>query len=76
MNQHEGQNNYFVDSIVQQLDQCADDFTFPMLDNGYVRLIDARLSAYRDEERWALVIEVLGLDVPAGGEFPAVAVVQ
>jgi len=38
-----------------------------MLDNGYVYLIDSRLSAYRDEKRWALVIEVVGFNYRAGG---------
>ena len=31
-----------------------------MLDNGHVYPVDARLSAYRDEARWVLIIEVLG----------------
>jgi hypothetical protein len=38
-----------------------------MLDNGYVYLADARLSAYRDETRWALIIEVVGYNPRAVG---------
>lgn len=53
--------------ILKQLDACARAFTFPMLDNGYVYLADTRLTAYRDETRWALVIEVLGYGAREGG---------
>jgi hypothetical protein len=38
-----------------------------MLDNGYVHLVDSRLSAYRDNERWAIVIEVIGFNYRGGG---------
>lgn len=53
--------------ILNQLDACARAFTFPMLDNGYVYLGDVRLTAYCDERRWALVIEVLGYGTREGG---------
>jgi hypothetical protein len=59
--------NYTVQEILLQLDNCAEDFTFPMLDNGYIYPVDSRLSAYRDNERWALIIEVLGFHCRAGG---------
>lgn len=52
--------------ILQQLDECAEAFTFPMLDNGYVYPADVRLHAYADETRWALVIEHLGYHLRAG----------
>lgn len=58
---------YTAEYILQQLDICADEFTFPMLDNGYVYLIDSRLSAYRDENRWVLLIEVVGYNYRGGG---------
>jgi len=58
---------YTAAQILQQLDACAGSFTFPMLDNGYVYLGDTRLTAYRDEARWALVIEVLGYGTREGG---------
>ncbi|MDX6381476.1 MAG: hypothetical protein QOI57_2500, partial [Rubrobacteraceae bacterium] len=54
--------NFTSQDILAQLDECAGKFGFPMLDNGYVYLADVRLSAYRDDARWALVIEVLGFD--------------
>jgi hypothetical protein len=38
-----------------------------MLDNGYIYPVDSRLSAYRDNKRWALIIEVVGFHYQAGG---------
>ncbi|HEY4064169.1 MAG TPA: hypothetical protein VGM30_19820 [Puia sp.] len=58
---------YSTADILLQLDQCAGEFTFPMLDNGYVYPVSSRLTAYRDENRWALIIEVFGFNVRAGG---------
>ena len=58
---------YSQDEILSQLDACAADYTFPMLDNGYVYLADVRLSAYRTEQYWALIIETLGSDFRASG---------
>ena len=57
---------FTTEEILAQLDQCAADFEFPMLDNGYVHLADVRLEAYRDDVRWAIVIEVIGFSVRAG----------
>jgi hypothetical protein len=62
-----GQGNYRVADIQRQLDDCAKAYTFPMLDNGYVSLADVRLYAYRDETRWALIIEHLGFHAHIGG---------
>lgn len=53
--------------ILSQLDNCADEFTFPMLDNGYIFPITSKLTAYRDKERWALIIEVVGFNYRGGG---------
>lgn len=63
------QATYTQSQILSQLDACAADYTFPMLDNGYVYLVDVRLSAYRTERYWALIIEVLGSDFRSGGVF-------
>lgn len=52
--------SYTTTEILGQLNACANAFTFPMLDNGYIYLADTHLHACRDETRWALVIEVLG----------------
>lgn len=58
--------SFTTEEILSQLDECARQFSFPMLDNGYVYLGDTRMSAYRDNERWALVIEVLGYNLRTG----------
>src|ERR1700712_2253977 len=53
--------------ILDQLDKCCADFTFPMLDNGYVYLAGTKLSAYRDQSRWVLIIEIIGFSYRGGG---------
>lgn len=58
---------YSAKDILKQLDKCAEDYTFPMLDNGYIYPIHSKLSAYRDEKRWALIIEVIGFSYRGGG---------
>ena len=44
--------------ILSTLDRCCEEFTFPALDNGYVYPAATRMSVYRSDEDWALVIEV------------------
>jgi len=46
--------------ILAQLDNCANDFTFPILDNGYVYPADVRMSVYANPKDWAILIEVIG----------------
>ncbi len=58
---------YSAEEILDQLDECAEAYTFPVLDNAYIYPADARMTLYRDEARWALVIEVLGFNVHMGG---------
>ncbi len=38
-----------------------------MLDNGYIYPVHSKLSAYRDEERWILIIEAIGFNYRGGG---------
>jgi len=52
--------------ILDILDRCCESFTFPMLDNGYVYLAATRLSLFRSDEDWAMVIEVFGFSPRAG----------
>ncbi len=59
--------SYSAKDILQQLDDCAEAYTFPVLDNAYVYPADTRMTLYRDEERWAIVIEVLGFNSHMGG---------
>jgi hypothetical protein len=53
--------------ILYQLDTCCAGFTFPMLDNGYVYPAGTNLSAYRDDNRWMLIIEIIGFSYRGGG---------
>ena len=52
--------------ILKILDQCALDFTFPGLDNGYVYLANARLSIFKSANDWAIVIEIFGFSPRSG----------
>lgn len=52
--------------ILTILDNCCNNHTFPMLDNGYVYLAASRLSLHRSATDWALVIEVFGFSPRAG----------
>lgn len=61
-----------ADRILRALDACADVFSFPMLDNGYVYPAATRLAAFRSSLEWGLTIEVFGFN-PRGG-FPETAV--
>lgn len=54
------------DEILAILDVCCESYTFPMLDNGYFYLAKARLSLYRSDEDWALVIETFGFSPREG----------
>lgn len=45
--------------ILRQLDTEAESYVFPMLDNGYYYHGDQKLTIYRDENRWAILLEVL-----------------
>lgn len=58
---------YSEKDIINQLNQCARDFTFPMLDNGYVYPVESRMTIYRDDFRWAIIIEIVGFSYRGGG---------
>lgn len=51
-------------AILEQLDNAADEYVFPMLDNGYVYPADVRLTVYRNSQDWLMIIEVLGAYTP------------
>ncbi len=53
-------------AILDVLDRAAADFTFPMLDNGYIYLAAIRLSLHRSATDWALVFERFGYSPRAG----------
>jgi len=53
-------------SILKVLDDCCMSYNFPMLDNGYVYLAASRLSLFRSEMDWAMVIEIFGYSPRSG----------
>lgn len=53
-----------AESILNQFDEAAKEFVFPMLDNGYVYPADVRLTIYRNDEDWLMIIEVVGAYSP------------
>lgn len=57
------------EDILAQLDKCTVEFTFPILDNGYIYPAGTKLSAYRDDSRWVIVIEAIGFNYRAGGHY-------
>ena len=52
--------------ILAVLDDACRAYTFPMLDNGYIYLAATRLSLFRSEQDWAMVIEVFGFSPREG----------
>ena len=52
--------------ILKILDDANRASTFPMLNNGYVYLAATRMSLFRSNEDWGLVIEVFGYSPRAG----------
>lgn len=52
--------------VLAVLDECAANFTFPMMDNGYVYLAATRLCVYRTDADWGMVIEVFGYSPRSG----------
>lgn len=59
-------NEVSTTAILRVLDQSAEAFAFPMLDNGYVYLAASRLSLFRSDKHWAVVFEVFGFSPRAG----------
>jgi hypothetical protein len=64
--------DFDTEQILAIMDGCAQQFTFPMLDNGYVYLAATRLSLHRSPQDWAMVIEVFGYSPRSG--IPDVAI--
>ena len=52
--------------ILSALEQCCENFKFPMLDNGYVYSAASRLGLYRSMEHWAMAIEIFGFSPRSG----------
>jgi len=58
--------NYSHQEILEQLDDGAMEDTFPILDHPYIRPFNSKLTAYRDNQRWVIIIEVVGMRVQSG----------
>lgn len=46
--------------VLAQLDACAKEFNFPVLDNGYIYPVTSRLSVFGNDKSWVIVVEVAG----------------
>src|ERR1700722_9692153 len=55
--------------ILDQLDRYAgkEEYQFPILDHGYYYPIGARMSAFRDQQCWAIIYEALGYNPRSDG---------
>jgi len=51
---------------LKDLDKHAFEFNFPVLDNAYIDMAGARLTAFRSTEDWAIAFEVLGFSNQQG----------
>ena len=60
--------NWKPEQILSVLDRCNELGNFPALDNGYIYLAATRLSLYKSDKNWALVIEIFGFSANSG--FP------
>jgi len=49
--------SYTEDEILAQLDAASEDFDFPDLNNGSAVSLAVRMHAFRDDQRWALIVE-------------------
>jgi hypothetical protein len=76
--QDHGANKSMQDakSILVVLDKAAQDFSFPMLDNGYLYLAASRLSLFRSVEKWALVFEIFGFSPREGDPSLSVSTIS
>ena len=55
--------------ILYQLDKCASEFIFPMLDNGYIYLAGTKMTLLREDVKWIIMIEIIGFSYRAGGHY-------
>lgn len=55
-----------MQSFFKIIDQTAETFQFPMLDNGYIYLASSKLSVFKKDNSWALVFEIFGYNPRSG----------
>ena len=63
------QTRYTAQSIIRQLNDSVGPSQFPAFDGGTAVPADARLTVYRDDRRWAMVIEMLVFFPPSPGHW-------
>lgn len=51
-----------ANQILQILDEYAEDYNFPVLDNYNFDLAQCRLSVFRDRDNWLIVFETVGVN--------------
>lgn len=51
-----------AEKTLETLDRYAEDFDFPVLDNYNFDLAQSRISVFREEDKWLIVFEVVGVD--------------
>ena len=54
------QSEFSASEILAQLDACAKEYNFPVLDNGHIYPVTSRISIFGDMQRWVIVVEVVG----------------
>jgi hypothetical protein len=52
-------SSFSVKEILQELDRSLRDWNFPVFDGGKEKPADSRLTAYRDRDRWTIVLEMV-----------------
>jgi hypothetical protein len=55
------------EEILNQLDSEAESYIFPMLDNGYYYHGDQKMTIFRDESRWAIILEIIAYNNHSDG---------
>lgn len=55
------------EEIFAPLDAALEDASFPNIGHPYSYPIDSRLHVFRDDSRWALLVEVVGYNPRSGG---------
>jgi hypothetical protein len=49
-----------IQQALTDLDKHAQEFNFPVFDNAYVEFAAARITAFSNPDKWAIIFEVLG----------------
>jgi len=61
MNNSKANKNGWYRTILEQLDDYAKEYDFPMLNNCYFDFTDIHLTVFRNSEEWLIVFEEIGV---------------